>query len=101
MLFCLASPVAARADFWRYYLGAGDPAGDPSGDPDNPVPGPMAPGQKAGRVGGNDGAYRRNLPGRSDSWLMRRYLTMLRSEEHTSELQSLRHLVCRLLLEKN
>src|SRR5947199_1417766 len=27
-------------------------------------------------------------------------LTHLRSEEHTSELQSLRHLVCRLLLEK-
>src|ERR1035438_10576022 len=27
-------------------------------------------------------------------------LTMTRSEEHTSELQSLRHLVCRLLLEK-
>src|ERR1035438_10698735 len=27
-------------------------------------------------------------------------LTMSRSEEHTSELQSLRHLVCRLLLEK-
>src|SRR5262245_64359403 len=27
-------------------------------------------------------------------------LTRLRSEEHTSELQSLRHLVCRLLLEK-
>src|SRR5262245_65375869 len=26
--------------------------------------------------------------------------TILRSEEHTSELQSLRHLVCRLLLEK-
>src|SRR5205814_10303850 len=26
--------------------------------------------------------------------------TELRSEEHTSELQSLRHLVCRLLLEK-
>src|SRR5437899_8669719 len=26
--------------------------------------------------------------------------TTLRSEEHTSELQSLRHLVCRLLLEK-
>src|ERR1035441_10828463 len=25
---------------------------------------------------------------------------MMRSEEHTSELQSLRHLVCRLLLEK-
>jgi len=28
-------------------------------------------------------------------------LDLLRSEEHTSELQSLRHLVCRLLLEKN
>src|SRR5258705_1449774 len=27
-------------------------------------------------------------------------LEILRSEEHTSELQSLRHLVCRLLLEK-
>src|SRR5437899_4506011 len=26
--------------------------------------------------------------------------TQMRSEEHTSELQSLRHLVCRLLLEK-
>src|SRR5205814_8732802 len=28
------------------------------------------------------------------------HLARLRSEEHTSELQSLRHLVCRLLLEK-
>src|ERR1039458_10792277 len=27
-------------------------------------------------------------------------IMMMRSEEHTSELQSLRHLVCRLLLEK-
>src|ERR1035441_10934147 len=27
--------------------------------------------------------------------------SVTRSEEHTSELQSLRHLVCRLLLEKN
>src|ERR1035441_10919054 len=27
-------------------------------------------------------------------------MSLLRSEEHTSELQSLRHLVCRLLLEK-
>src|SRR5258705_6172570 len=30
----------------------------------------------------------------------RPYISMMRSEEHTSELQSLRHLVCRLLLEK-
>src|SRR5262245_63127762 len=29
------------------------------------------------------------------------FLIGSRSEEHTSELQSLRHLVCRLLLEKN
>src|SRR5262245_64377963 len=29
-----------------------------------------------------------------------RRITARRSEEHTSELQSLRHLVCRLLLEK-
>src|SRR5262245_64049130 len=28
------------------------------------------------------------------------YMRPVRSEEHTSELQSLRHLVCRLLLEK-
>src|SRR5258707_10390448 len=29
-----------------------------------------------------------------------RFLTLLRSEEHTSELQSRQYLVCRLLLEK-
>src|ERR1035441_10498990 len=33
------------------------------------------------------------------SWVGKRM--GIRSEEHTSELQSLRHLVCRLLLEKN
>src|SRR5262245_62999765 len=36
--------------------------------------------------------------GRSLSWNVKPF--PLRSEEHTSELQSLRHLVCRLLLEK-
>src|SRR5262245_63634485 len=60
-------------------------------------------------------AQRRPLPrtretrvrGRCDSargerWLQRQLhrLGFVRSEEHTSELQSLRHLVCRLLLEK-
>src|ERR1039458_10859313 len=35
----------------------------------------------------------------TDSWLMLRRFSS-RSEEHTSELQSPRHLVCRLLLEK-
>src|SRR5205814_7891056 len=33
-------------------------------------------------------------------WLTRNIIFPARSEEHTSELQSLRHLVCRLLLEK-
>src|SRR3712207_7344350 len=35
---------------------------------------------------------------REDSWLAGR--TIVRSEEHTSELQSRQYLVCRLLLEK-
>src|SRR5262245_64064888 len=33
-------------------------------------------------------------------YIGRKRAMILRSEEHTSELQSLRHLVCRLLLEK-
>src|SRR3989442_7501212 len=33
-------------------------------------------------------------------YMLDRYLGWLRSEEHTSELQSRPHLVCRLLLEK-
>src|SRR5258708_10775354 len=36
----------------------------------------------------------------SGGWVMRAHLARLRSEEHTSELQSPDHLVCRLLLEK-
>src|ERR1035441_10850201 len=51
--------------------------------------------------------YQRQLPnwsgsnGRSDAEPRKRFQSSLdRSEEHTSELQSLRHLVCRLLLEK-
>src|SRR5262245_65204485 len=39
-------------------------------------------------------------PGRHFSLIMRTTSPASRSEEHTSELQSLRHLVCRLLLEK-
>src|SRR5436853_7546047 len=35
-----------------------------------------------------------------DDPLLEHRVARLRSEEHTSELQSLRHLVCRLLLEK-
>src|SRR5205814_3657472 len=52
-----------------------------------PAPGPPAdPGPPASASGPRRGSAR---TGRSP-----------RSEEHTSELQSLRHLVCRLLLEK-
>src|SRR5258705_6905228 len=43
---------------------------------------------------GKDGKARQSHPERSEGAMIRR------SEEHTSELQSLRHLVCRLLLEK-
>src|SRR5258705_1901399 len=39
-------------------------------------------------------------PARKTSHLNRSCIPHRRSEEHTSELQSLRHLVCRLLLEK-
>src|SRR5438045_4537225 len=51
------------------------------------------------------GAYRRERrmrprSVRSGSWFGIRGSVRPRSEEHTSELQSLRHLVCRLLLEK-
>src|SRR5690625_5839115 len=41
-------------------------------------------------------AYLRNLPAEHQP----RSIELLRSEEHTSELQSRGHLVCRLLLEK-
>src|SRR5471030_3402285 len=47
--------------------------------------------------------FRSNYTGDLDSSNLRPKLASLgdlRSEEHTSELQSLRHLVCRLLLEK-
>src|ERR1035438_2994103 len=43
------------------------------------------------------------ISGLSPAWTLStaRNRISSRSEEHTSELQSLRHLVCRLLLEKN
>src|SRR5262245_63481669 len=40
------------------------------------------------------------VPGADEAEHVTGYLVLDRSEEHTSELQSLRHLVCRLLLEK-
>src|SRR3712207_7770814 len=41
--------------------------------------------------------YLRELHARDDRWVV---LPVVRSEEHTSELQSRQYLVCRLLLEK-
>src|SRR5258706_868929 len=41
-----------------------------------------------------------SVPGGSCSWRRRKFAARRRSEEHTSELQSLTNLVCRLLLEK-
>src|SRR5258705_5840920 len=48
------------------------------------------------------GNHAHDLPGRLDDLgkLLLLVPATIRSEEHTSELQSLRHLVCRLLLEK-
>src|SRR5258708_38624941 len=42
----------------------------------------------------------RLLPGGEEPWVGRELGARKRSEEHTSELQSPDHLVCRLLLEK-
>src|SRR5438045_7594461 len=48
-------------------------------------------------VGGRTGFNRRCL---MEARITAQSQSLPRSEEHTSELQSLRHLVCRLLLEK-
>src|SRR5262245_62428162 len=57
--------------------------------------GRLCPGADRARCGRGD----RRSTGRAKR-AARRPASAARSEEHTSELQSLRHLVCRLLLEK-
>src|SRR6266498_5308489 len=52
------------------------------------------------RVRARDGASPHRRHGGRDRQLRRRGHARARSEEHTSELQSRPHLVCRLLLEK-
>src|ERR1035438_10912919 len=54
------------------------------------------PGQSFGEAGMQPDFLRRFL----DLKIVLKRIGGIRSEEHTSELQSLRHLVCRLLLEK-
>src|SRR5437899_6875506 len=51
-------------------------------------------------VRARSGSDQFRLAGALEERESRTSLPSLRSEEHTSELQSLRHLVCRLLLEK-
>src|SRR5437870_13558696 len=51
-------------------------------------------------LGEMKGIDRRGARQRAGEWLERLGLAQWRSEEHTSELQSRGHLVCRLLLEK-
>src|SRR5438552_13417067 len=59
------------------------------------------PGEQNGAADDDDGgrSSRRKLPNIADE-LKRGQTKIVRSEEHTSELQSPDHLVCRLLLEK-
>src|ERR1035441_2903251 len=72
----------------------------PSKPPNGRRPRPPKPSNAAGSgstPGFSTGSIRGpTTPPKKPRWRS----TKLRSEEHTSELQSLRHLVCRLLLEK-
>src|SRR3712207_7895552 len=61
---------------------------------------PAALRRRAGRGARVAVLVRRVVAGRDDV-VVRALRLLLRSEEHTSELQSRQYLVCRLLLEKN
>src|SRR2546422_7502275 len=63
----------------------------------SPVPPPDATGPECARPRAQQGPPAPVCPNFPTASLFR---TLLRSEEHTSELQSRLHLVCRLLLEK-
>src|SRR2546429_6294073 len=52
------------------------------------------------RKDAEQGQRRQHLDGQDAAWRFERAQRLARSEEHTSELQSRLHLVCRLLLEK-
>src|SRR5438045_5802285 len=51
-------------------------------------------------IGGGRGGRADRIDNDHAAGRLRQPVVVCRSEEHTSELQSLRHLVCRLLLEK-
>src|SRR5205814_8294988 len=90
------SPLFPYTTLFRSRLGLGPPRA--RGPAANPSPGPRRireRGQCPERLG-QGLRVSRGIFGKGDGTC--RFST--RSEEHTSELQSLRHLVCRLLLEK-
>src|SRR5438045_6782155 len=64
----------------------------------SPATVPLLPGDVVGWAG--PGAQARPVAANGDGAQGCGHANASRSEEHTSELQSLRHLVCRLLLEK-
>src|SRR2546430_8765698 len=51
-------------------------------------------------IGADNGKHRPVIIHRAPFGSFERFISLLRSEEHTSELQSQSNLVCRLLLEK-
>src|SRR5262245_62881315 len=77
------------------------PSSESEASADGPEPGPPPTFRLSSRVvpgGGGRAAF--GASGVSGGAAASRSGCASRSEEHTSELQSLRHLVCRLLLEK-
>src|SRR2546422_4776034 len=92
----------------RFYRRAGYGAPGPA-HPHRQAPGVLQPlwaARVPHRLSLHDGRQcgrripRRPRIGKGDEGLIRTVTAMRRSEEHTSELQSRLHLVCRLLLEK-
>src|SRR5262245_65625312 len=79
----LSFPTRRSSDLWRRSKGRQKASARDAAD-------------GAGRTAGARNAAARNAAGTA----RRASGARSRSEEHTSELQSLRHLVCRLLLEK-
>src|SRR5262249_61669353 len=66
--------------------------------PPNNAPGAVIDGRDIGTVIAPDATAKLFIDARADVRAHRRWLELQRSEEHTSELQSLTNLVCRLLL---
>src|SRR5205814_9409472 len=90
------------APSWMYALALHDALPISGARPGSPGPGGRVAGHHRGvPVRLRDDRHRSGLPGAGTARRTEPGRPLrCRSEEHTSELQSLRHLVCRLLLEK-